>query len=102
MQGPPDVIPDGFSVIRLAALDQLGNLSPERIGDRATIAADRIGIADTFGSIGVADTARYQFEGVYLAVRTVREANGQRNPIEPGVDRLDKRHLVSALFSTLG
>src|SRR5882762_3891024 len=98
MQGPPDVMPDGFSVIRFAALDQLGNLPPERIGNRAAIAADSVSIANTFGPVGIADTASYQFEGVDFAVRAVREANGQRDPIEPGVDRLDKRHLVSALF----
>ena len=38
------------------------------------------------------------FEGVDFAVRAVGEANGQRDPIEPGVDHLDKRHLISALF----
>jgi hypothetical protein len=49
MQGPPDVMPDGFSVIRFAALDQFGNLPPERIGNRAAIAADSVSIANTFG-----------------------------------------------------
>jgi hypothetical protein len=33
-------------------------------------------------------------------VRAVGEANGQRDPVEPGVDRLDKRHLVSALSAS--
>jgi hypothetical protein len=94
-------MPDGFSVIRLASLDQLGNLPPERIGNRAAIAADSVCIADTFGPVGIADTAGYQFESVDCAVRAVREANGQRDPIEAGVDRLDKRHLVSALFQIL-
>ena len=41
---------------------------------------------------------KLSFEGVDFAVRAVREANSQRDPIESGVDRLDKRHLVSALF----
>ena len=30
VQRPPDVMPNGLSVIRFAALDQFGNLSPER------------------------------------------------------------------------
>src|SRR3982075_2181446 len=91
-------MPDGLSVIRLAALDQFGNLPPERIGNRAAIAAHGVSVANTFGPVGIADTAKYQFEGSDFAVRAVREANGQRDPIESGVDRLDKRHLVSALF----
>src|SRR3982074_913803 len=98
MQGPPDVMPDGFSVIRFTALDQLGNLPPERIGNRAAIAADSVSMANTFGPVGIADTTSYQFEGLDFAVRAVREANCQRDPIESGVDRLDKRHLISALF----
>src|SRR6195256_1899781 len=102
MQGPPDVMPDGFSVIRFAALDQFGNLPPERIGNRAAIAAHSVSIANTFGPVGIADTTSYQFEGVDFAVRAVGEANRQRDPIEPGVDRLDKRHLASAFFSILG
>ena len=95
-------MPDSFSVIRFAALDQLGNFPPERVGNRAAIAADSVSVANTFGPVGIADTASHQFEGVDLAVRAVREANGQRDPIEPGVDRLDKRHSVSAFFSILG
>ena len=95
-------MPDGFSVIRFAAFDQLGNLPPERIGNRAAIAADSVSVADTFGPVGVADTASYQFEGVDFAVRAVREANGQRDPIESGVDRLDKRHLIRPFFGILG
>jgi hypothetical protein len=95
-------MPDGFRVIGFAALDQLGNLPPERIGDRAAIAADSLSIADAFGPVGITDTARYQFERVDVAVRAVRQANGQRDPVEPGVDRLDKRHVVSAAFGTVG
>src|SRR5450755_2478403 len=102
MQGPPDVMPDGFSVIGFASLNQLGNFPPERVGNRAAIAADSVSVANTFGTVGIADMTNYQFEGVDFAVRAVREANGQRDPIEPGVDRLDKRHLVSAFFSILG
>src|SRR4030088_3034996 len=98
MQGPPDVMPDGFSVIRLAALDQFGNLPPKRIGNRPAIAADSVSVANTFGPVGIADTTSYQFEGVDFAVRAVREANCQGDPIESGIDRLDKRHLSSAPF----
>jgi hypothetical protein len=86
VQGPPDVMPDGLSVMRFAALDQFGNLPSERIGNRAAIAADSVSIANTFGPVGSADTASYQFEGGDFAVRAVREANGERDPIEPGVD----------------
>jgi hypothetical protein len=89
VQGPPDVMPDGFSVIRFAALDQLGNFPPERIGNRAAIAADSVSIANTFGPVGIADTASYQFEGVDFAVRAVRETKGQRDRVESGLDCLD-------------
>src|SRR3954452_15357350 len=95
-------MPDGLSVIRLVAPDQFGNLPPERVGNRAAISAHSVSVANTFGPVGVADTASYQFEGSDFAVRAVREANGQRDPIKSGVDRLDKRHLVAALSSTLG
>ena len=57
MQGPPDVMPDGFGVVGFAALDQFGNLPPENVGDRAAIAADGIGVANAFGSVGIADAA---------------------------------------------
>jgi hypothetical protein len=33
-------------------------------------------------------------------VRAVGEANRQGDPIEPGVDRLDKGHLVSAFSAS--
>jgi hypothetical protein len=75
-------MPDGFCVVRFAALDQLRNLSPERIGNRSAVAANGVSIANTFG----------------LAVRAVREADGERDPVESCVDRLDKRDLISALI----
>jgi hypothetical protein len=89
-------MPDSFCVIRFAALDQLGNFAPERVGNRAAIAADSVSVANTFGPVGIAHMTNYQFEGVDFAVGAVRQANGQRDPIEPGFDRLDIRHLVSA------
>ena len=99
MQGPPDVMPDGFGVIGFAALDQFGNLPPENVGNRAAIAADGISIADAFSPVGIADAACHQFEGFDFAVRAVGEGNGQRDPIESGVDLLDKRHLSPPFFS---
>src|SRR5258708_94531 len=91
-------MPVGFGVIGFAALDQLWNLPPERVGNRAAIAADSVGVANTFGPVGIPYTACYQLEGVDFAVRAVGEADGQGNPVETGLDCLDKRHLVSALF----
>jgi hypothetical protein len=95
-------MPDGLGVIGFAALDQLGNLAPQRIGNRAAIATDCVSIANTFGPVRIADTAGHQFEGVDVAVRAVRETGGEGNPVESCVDRLDERHLVVAFFSILG
>ena len=85
-------MPDGLSY-PLRGLDCSG-ISRRRYRQRAAIAADSVSIADAFGPVGIADTASYQFEGGDFAVRAVREANGQRDPIEPCVDRLDKRHCL--------
>src|SRR5471032_2102379 len=57
VQGPPDVMPYSFSVIRFAALDELWNFSPERVGNRAAIAADNVSVANTFGTVGISYTA---------------------------------------------
>ena len=57
-------MPDGLGVVGFAALDQFGNLPPENIGNRAAIAADGVGVANTFGPVGIADAASHQFEGV--------------------------------------
>jgi hypothetical protein len=54
-------MPDGFSVIGFTALDQFGNLAPERIGNRAAIAADSVGISDTFGAVGKLPIRRRRF-----------------------------------------
>ena len=97
------MMPDRFGVVGLAALDQFGDLPPQDVGNRAAIAADRIGIADAFGPVGIADAARYQFEGGDLAMRAVGEGDGEGDPIEPGVDRPDKCHLgLRPFFSILG
>ena len=75
MQAPPDVMPDRFGVIGLAALDQFGNFPPENIGNRAAIAADGIGVADAFGPVGIADTACDELKGRDFAMRAVGEGN---------------------------
>ena len=91
-------MPDGLSVVGFSAFDQLWSLTPESIGNCATIAPDSVCIANTFGAVGVDDAASNQFEGVDGAVRAVRETYGQRDAIESGVDFPDQRHFVSALF----
>ena len=95
MQPPPDMMPDRLDVVGLAALDQLGDLAPQDVGDRAAVAADRVGVADAFGAIGIADAAGDELERRDLAMRAVGERDRQRDPIEPGLDRFDHCHLIS-------
>ena len=61
MQGPPDVMPDGFGVIGFAALDQFRNLSPENVGNRAPITPDSIGIALSDQILSTGRHAREKF-----------------------------------------
>ena len=51
--------------------DQVRHLAAQDVGDRAAIAPDRIGVAGTFGAVGVADAHGDQLEGGDCAVRSV-------------------------------
>ena len=94
MQAPPDVVPDGFGIVGLAALDQFGNLPPENVGNRAAIAADGIGVANAFGPVGIAEAACHELKGLDFAVCAIGEGNRQRDPVESSVDLLDPRHCL--------
>jgi hypothetical protein len=45
-------MPDRFGVVSFAALDQSGDFPSKDIGGRAAIAADCIGVAHAFRTIG--------------------------------------------------
>src|SRR4051812_42456889 len=94
MQAPPDLMPDRFGVVGLAVLDQSGDFPLQDIGDRAAIAANRIGVGHAFGAIGIADPAGDEFERRDLAMRAVGERNGELDTAESGLDRLDPCHSV--------
>ena len=51
MQAPPDVMPDRLGVVGFPAFDQFGDLAPEDISDRATIAAHGVGVAGAFSPV---------------------------------------------------
>jgi hypothetical protein len=99
MQAPPGVMPDGFGVVGFAAFDQLGNFPPESVGNRAAVAADGVGVADALGPVGIAEAACHEFKGRDFAMRAVGEGNRQRDPVESGLDCLDKCHCFHPVFS---
>jgi hypothetical protein len=82
-------MPDRFGVVSFEALDQSGDFPSENVGDRAAIAADRIGIARAFGTIGIADAAGDELKRLDLAMRAVGERNGEGNAVEPGLGCLN-------------
>jgi hypothetical protein len=104
MQAPPNVMPDRFGVVGLAALDRPGNFPSQDVGDRAAVAADGLGIADAFSAVGIVDANGDQFEGGDLAMRAVREGDGERDPVESGLDLADACHCASirAFCETVG
>ena len=54
--------------------------------DRRAVAADREGVADALGAVGVAQTHRIELEGADFAMRAVGEHHGQRDAIEARLD----------------
>jgi hypothetical protein len=62
-------VPDRFRVVSFAVFDQSGDFPSQNVRDRAAIPADRIGVAHTIGTIGVADAAGDEFERFDLAMR---------------------------------
>src|SRR5262249_41474045 len=92
MQTPPDVMPDALCVIGFAAFDQLRDLAPEDVGDRATVPADSVGVACAFGTIGIVDATNHEFESRDFAMRAVGESDLERNAVKPGLDCPDTCH----------
>src|SRR3954453_19754841 len=92
MQAPPDTMPDCLGVLSLALLDQARNFLSEDICDGAAATADRIGVADAFGAIGIAHAAGDELERGDLAMRAVGKRRGKRDAVEPGLGRRDACH----------
>jgi hypothetical protein len=73
-------MPDALRVVGFAAFDQLGDLAPEDVGDRATIPTDSLGIANAFGTIGIADATSHELKRPYFAMRAVGKSDLKRDP----------------------
>src|SRR5262249_16193234 len=94
MQTPPHVMPDGLSVVGLMPLDQLRDLAAEDVCNRAATASDRVGIADAFRTIRVLHANRDELESFNLAMRAVRQCDGERDPVVSGLDRSNTCHFA--------
>jgi hypothetical protein len=104
VQAPPDMMPDCFGVVGLAALNQCAHFAAEDICHRAADAADGVGVSDPFCAVGIADAAGDQLEGRDLAMGAVGQNDGEGNAKEARLDALDASHgappcLISACFA---
>lgn len=101
MKRPPQAVPDVFGGISLGVDHNVRDFPPENIGDCAAIPTHRVGVSDTLGPIGVADTNRDQLEGLHLAMHAVGQRDGERNPVEPGFDVSDGSHAINPVSAGL-
>ncbi len=60
-------------MIALLAGEDVGHLARQDGVDGRAVAADREGVADALGAVGVAQPHRVQLEGAHLAMRAVGE-----------------------------
>ena len=63
-------------MVGLLAGHDLGELAPQHRVDGAAVAADREGVADALGAVGVAHPHGVELEGAHLAVRRVGQHLG--------------------------
>ena len=69
-----------------------GDLPADDVVDGPAIAADRIGVADAFGAIGIPDRGGDQLEMAHLAMGAVGQRDRQRHLVEAALEGFDSGH----------
>ena len=89
---PPHRLPGRGDVGRLAAGEQRREVALDGRVHRDAVDADGVGVADPLGALGVDDPHRDQLEVAHVAVRAVRQHDGQGDPVQVGADGCDRGH----------
>ena len=92
MEPPPHALPNGLSVLSLLTFDKLRNFSLENVSYRATVTANRIGVAHAFSTVCIAQANRNKLECLDLTVRSIALRDGEWDPVQSGLGMLDHCH----------